>query len=574
MIAATTSASINPFPGLRPFREDEEHLFFGREHQVDAMIDKLAEKRFLAVVGTSGSGKSSLVNCGLRPALRQGLMARAGTAWRMAQFRPGSDPIGAMARALAQDGVLFSSYAAEGLTLAEIIETNLRMSKLGLIDVCEQAALGERVNLLVVVDQFEELFRYRQLEAAGGRGGYSISEQGAAFVNLLLEVKERATCQIFVVLTMRSDFLGDCTQFSGLAEAINAGQYLVPRMTRDERRAAIECPVRVGGAEIAPVLLTRLVNDVGDNPDQLSILQHALNRTWASWQSEGGKGPLDLTHYEAIGTMAHALDRHAEKAYAELGNAGQQQICEKLFKALTDRATDPRGVRRPTTLGTLCALADATAAEVTEVIEGFRKPSRSFLMPPAGDVLTETTVIDISHESLMRVWERLESWANEEAQSARTYCRLAETAELHATGNANLWRDPELQLALDWRDRNQPTETWAARYHAGFAAAMRFLTESSEAREVERTERQQQRRRQRLPKVAAVLVVLGFIATYFSWQFYTLPQTSKKWIRAAATTSGETQRQNLALLALFQPWLPPYDLSATKELTEYQLPRT
>ena len=85
---------------------------------------------------------------------------------------------------------------------------------------------------------------------------------------------------------MRSDFLGDCTQFPGLAEAINAGQYLVPRMTRDERRAAIEGPIQVGGAEIAPVLLTRLVNDVGDNPDQLSILQHALNRTWARWQSE------------------------------------------------------------------------------------------------------------------------------------------------------------------------------------------------------------------------------------------------------------------------------------------------
>ena len=362
MSAATASSQINPFPGLRPFREDEEHLFFGRENQVDAMVDKLADTRFLAVVGTSGSGKSSLVNCGLRPALRQGLMARAGTAWRMAQFRPGNDPIGAMARALAQDGVLFREHAAAGLTLAEIIETTLRMSKLGLIDICEQAALGEGVNLLVVVDQFEELFRYRQLEAAGRRGDHGISEDAAAFVNLLLEVKERATCQIYVVLTMRSDFLGDCTQFPGLAEAINAGQYLVPRMTRDERRAAIEGPVGVGGAEIAPVLLTRLVNDVGDNPDQLSILQHALNRTWARWQSEGGgKGPLDLAHYEAIGTMAHALDQHAEKAYAELGSARQQQICEKLFKALTDKATDPRGVRRPTTLGTLCALADATA---------------------------------------------------------------------------------------------------------------------------------------------------------------------------------------------------------------------
>src|ERR1700756_5285132 len=96
----TTPEARNPFPGLRPFREDEEYLFFGRENQVDTMVDKLASTRFLAVVGTSGSGKSSLVNCGLRPALHGGLMARAGTAWRMAQFRPGSDPIQSLPDAL------------------------------------------------------------------------------------------------------------------------------------------------------------------------------------------------------------------------------------------------------------------------------------------------------------------------------------------------------------------------------------------------------------------------------------------------------------------------------------------
>ena len=498
MSAAVAGLQTNPFPGLRPFREDEEHLFFGRENQIDAMVDKLAETHFLAVIGTSGSGKSSLVNCGLRPALRQGLMARAGTAWRMAQFRPGNDPIGAMARALARDGVLFHEDAAAGLTLAEIIETTLRMSTLGLIDICEQAALDKGVNLLVVVDQFEELFRYRQLGTAGRGGDQRISEEAAAFVNLLLEVGERAVGQIFIVVTMRSDFLGDCTQFPGLAEAINAGQYLVPRMTRDERRAAIEGPIRVGRAEIAPVLLTRLVNDVGDNPDQLSILQHALNRTWARWQDQsGGNGPLDLAHYEAIGTMAHALDQHAEQAYAELGATRQQQICEKLFKALTDKATDPRGVRRPTTLGELRVLTDATAVEVAEVIAVFRDPSRSFLMPPAGEALEAETVIDISHESLMRVWQRLIKWADEEAQSARIYRRLADTADLHAAGNASLWRDPELQLALDWREKNQPNETWASRYHPGFAAATRFLTESSAAREAERAERQQQRQRER-----------------------------------------------------------------------------
>ena len=200
--------------------------------------------------------------------------------------------------------------------------------------------------------------------------------------------------------------------------------------------------------------------------------------------------PLDLPHYEAIGTMAHALDQHAEQAYAELSATPQQQICEQLFKALTDKATDPRGVRRPTALRTLCALAGATAAEVTDVIDVYRDPSRSFLMPPAGEALGGDAVIDISHESLMRVWQRLNTWADEEAQSAQTYRRLADAAALHAAGTASLWRDPELHLALDWRDRSHPNETWAARYHAGFAAAMDFLEESLAQRQREEAEKE------------------------------------------------------------------------------------
>ncbi|WNM62262.1 nSTAND1 domain-containing NTPase [Candidatus Nitrospira neomarina] len=479
MSASTTTLHTNPFPGLRPFHEDEVHLFFGRESQVDAMVDKLAATRFLAVVGTSGSGKSSLVNCGLRPALHGGLMARAGTAWRMAQFRPGSDPLREMSRALAKDGVLFRDYQAGGLSLADIVDTTLRMSKLGLIDIVEQARLGEGVNLLVVVDQFEELFRYRQLGAGGDEKDSDISEQATAFVNLLLEAGNQTQHPIYVVLTMRSDFLGDCAQFPGLAEAINAGQYLVPRMTRDERRAAISGPVGVGGAKISPVLLTRLVNDVGDNPDQLSILQHALNRTWAHRENGGsGDGPLDLTHYEAIGSMAHALDQHAEKAYAELGTERQQQICEKLFKALTDTATDPRGVRRPTTLATLCALAEATEAEVTAVIDVYRKPSRSFLMPPAGDALEAHTVIDISHESLMRVWQRLIRWADEEAQSAATYRRLEDTAKRWQVNDEAYLQSPGLDYVLKWRDDEQPTATWTRRYGTDFELSMRYLEKS------------------------------------------------------------------------------------------------
>jgi uncharacterized RDD family membrane protein YckC len=477
----------NPFPGLRPFQPGEEHLFFGRERQVDTMVDKLARTRFLAVVGTSGSGKSSLVNCGLRPALHRGLMAQAGPAWRMVQFRPGGNPIRALAHSLAAEGTLYAGYEGE-IPLAEVIETHLRMSSRGLVDVVHKARLPARTNVLVVVDQFEELFRYRRLRGSAGADHFGEGEDATALVNLLLETLAHREA-IYVVLTMRSDFLGDCSLFHGLPEAISEGQYLVPRLSREERRAAVAGPVAIGGAEIEPILLTRLVNDVGDNPDQLSILQHALNRTWAHWKFQGGGDrPIALGDYVAIGTMAEALDRHADKAFHELGDERRKKICERVFKALTEHGTDGRGTRRPTTFAELCALSGGTPAEVGGVIDVFRKPSRSFLMPPLPETLDPDTVVDISHESLMRVWRRLRAWTEEEAGSARTYLRIVEGAALHEEGKASLWRDPELQLALDWRERQEPSAAWAQQYDGRFEASMTFLEQSRTVRDEARAE--------------------------------------------------------------------------------------
>jgi WD40 repeat protein len=567
MPALSPEPRRNPFPGLRPFRDDEEHLFFGRENQVNTMVDKLAATRFLAVVGTSGSGKSSLVNCGLRPALHRGLMAKAGTSWRIAQFRPGTNPLRAMSEALAQDGVLFTNFQSEGLPLRDIVEATLEMSRLGLVDIYQQAPLDESVNLLVVVDQFEELFRYRTLSD-------STDAAAICFVSQLLEAAA-STQRIYVVLTMRSDFLGDCSRIPGLPEAINRGQYLVPRLTREETREAIRGPVGVGGAKITPVLLTRLINDVGDNSDQLSILQHALNRTWAHWEAKGATGPLDLPDYEAIGTMTQALDQHAEEAFELVGQAVPpahrgdvaavaphrgQQICERIFKALTDKGSDPRGIRRPTRLHTLCQLTESTEAEVKSVIDIFRDPSRSFLMPPLGEPLTPDSVIDISHESLMRIWSRCKVWVDEEADSAAQYRRLNQNAELFTRGAAGLMTDPELSLMLNWIEKARPNAAWAERYGGPFERSRFFLQQSRVARDAAILAEEELRKRE-LRRARTFAIVVGFaflLSLVFGVMAFRARQEAQKEtvivkagkLAAKALLKRESQLDLASLLAL------------------------
>ena len=484
----------NPFPGLRSFEPHEDHLFFGREKQVDELLERLNRCRFLAIVGTSGSGKSSLVRCGLVPSLHSGYMVGAGSSWRVAIFRPGEDPIGNLADALAEADVL-GPEGTEPEAAAihrELLEATLLSGELGLLEALRQARIPAEDNLLVIVDQFEELFRFR-----AGRKGRRAEEDSLAFVKLLLAATQREETPLYVAITMRSDFVGDCTRFPGLAEAINEGQYLVPRMVRDERRQAIAGPVAVGGSEINPRLLSRLLNEVGDNPDQLPILQHALMRTWADWDENHTNGePLDLHHYEAIGTMTGALSQHAEEAFQELGER-HRQIAEKVFKALTDKGTDARGIRSPRRLEELSELAEAERIEVRTVIECFRRPGRSFLMPPYPTPLERTSIIDISHESLMRNWERLIQWSDDEARSAQVYLRLAEAAKRYQESESGgLWTDPELESALNWREQTKPTAVWARRYDPAFERAMSFLDESRRERDRKVRDREERRRRQ------------------------------------------------------------------------------
>ena len=414
-----TRTRINPFPGLRPFMQEEADLFFGRDKQSDELVRRLASRRFLAVVGTSGSGKSSLVRAGLLPSLEGGFMAEAGAHWRMAILRPQDDPIGFLARALVDTGVLahldLAPAAAEG-----VVETTLRRSSLGLVEVARLARLEPQENLLILVDQFEELFRFADLARQRGAG-----DEAPAFVKLLLEAARQTDMPVYVVITMRSDFLGDCARFRDLPEAISDSQYLIPRLTRDELQAVITGPIGVRGGRIAPALVQRLLNDIGDDMDQLPVLQHALMRAWGHWErSDPEVRPIDLSDLEAIGGMAEALSRHADEAFGSLTSERDRKIAERLFKCLTERGSDNREIRRPTPLSRIAAIAQrGTCRGHSRSSTCSARRAAPFSCRPTASPWTGDSVIDISHESLIRQWGRLRSWVDEEAESRAIYLR-------------------------------------------------------------------------------------------------------------------------------------------------------
>ncbi len=510
----TDSPALNPFPGLRPFRQDEDYLFFGREDQTLELRQRLGGQRLVAVVGTSGSGKSSLVRCGLLSELQGGKMLQAGTQWQIAVTHPGGDPLHLLAESLL-DADLYDRDEEE---IRERLLATLGRSHFGLIEAVRQAGLPAGTNFLLVVDQFEEIFRFNE-------AGASQREIAAEFICLLLEAIQQKDVPIYVVLTMRSDFIGDCAQFEGLAEAVNRGEFLIPRLTREQYKRVIEGPIKVAGGQLTPRLLQRLLNDLGEQEDQLPCLQHALMRMWdhRTRSSRGNEALtfksdirhqtsdigmslltsaakeeplLDLEDYQRVGRMSQALSIHADEIHESLANDRQRELCARLFKALTVQESDSRGIRRPQRLKRLAQITDVPAAELGPILDAYRAHGVTFLMPSPEIALHDQTVIDISHESLMRVWGRLRHWVEEEAQSVGIFQRLSESAALHQQRKAGLYRDPELGIALAWRDTAKPNADWADQYGGHFVDALEYLNQSREAAEREETEREAARQRE------------------------------------------------------------------------------
>ena len=339
-----TRPGSNPFPGLRPFMQEEADLFFGRDRQSDKLVRRLASRHFLAVVGTperqvlARAGRAAAVAGGRLHGRRRGALAHRDPA---AAGRPDRVSVAGHRRHRRAGASDLAPPAAAG-----VVETTLRRSSLGLIEIVRLARLAPHENLLILVDQFEELFRFADLAKQRDAG-----DEAPAFVKLLLQAAQQTDVPVYVVITMRSDFLGDCDRFRALPEAISESQYLIPRLSRDELQAVITGPVGVRGGRITPSLVQRLLNDVGDDMDQLPVLQHALMRAWDHWERHDQESrAIELGDLEAIGGMAEALSRHAEEAFASLVTDRDREIAERLFKCLTERGPDNREIRRPTPL--------------------------------------------------------------------------------------------------------------------------------------------------------------------------------------------------------------------------------
>lgn len=471
-----------PYPGLRPFEPEEWQIFFGRETMIDEVIARLAQQHLVMIHGASGSGKSSLVRAGVLPKLaRQHL--RHGMPWLTCAMRPSGGPLWSLATELAR----LEGHAEDLSRISDIMRLfNRRGATLaGVIDSLDALA-GKRMCILV--DQFEELFRYERETSR---------EEAELFVDLLIgalppapesdaETPGPAAGNLHVVLTMRSEFLGECARFDGFAEVVNRTQYLVPPLTQPALMRAIQLPARLYGGEVTTELAQRLVADVRGKQDELPLIQHGLMLFWHDAVQSKPSETIVLGSSVLPGgaSLAQLLSDHADRVMQEVAPTAADRLdVERVFRALTDINAEGQAIRRPQAFAQLATTCGIAPERLRRIIDAFRAEGVSFLTPYFPAAITERTVIDISHEALIRYWRAIADpqlgWLRREFDDGLRWRSLLFEAKEFATDRKRLLSAATTAERQRWlADRSQ---VWSERYGGQWPLVVRFVNASAKA---------------------------------------------------------------------------------------------
>jgi hypothetical protein len=396
-VLAARSVPASPYRGLLSFRERDAGVFFGRERFVETLVDRARTASFMAVLGSSGSGKSSVVLAGLVPRLR-----RSGD-WIVTQMRPGRDPFRALDMAFRP---LLDPYPTASEHLKGIFQ--------GLLYEAVEQILTDRQEsrILLVIDQFEEVFTLCSDETTRAR-----------FIALLVETSslsgQEAEPRLTIAVTMRADFLGQALNYRVLADTLEGTDVKLGPMTRDELRLAIESPARAQGVSFEEGLVERIVEDVGDERGSLPLLEFALTKLWERQE----RRRMTHAHYESLGGVDKALAHQADSIYESLSE-GDKRRARRVLLQLVRPGEGTSDSRR-------LAIRPELSTEDWQMIQ--KLASKRLVVTDRDPAGQETA--EVAHEALVTSWAPLRTW-------------------LSADRAFRLWQERLRESIRHWNERN------------------------------------------------------------------------------------------------------------------------
>lgn len=472
-VVPATALDVVPYRGLDPFDEDDAEFFYGREPDVQTLLEKLKGSRFLAVMGPSGSGKSSLVRAGLVPVLRRGALSGSQD-WSIEILKPGGRPLETLAARL--QGIGTAAGMAQTIDGLASDERTLHLaSSLALGDAAER-------RFVWVIDQAEEVFTLchdeHERERFVANLSYAASVPGGRGI---------------VILAMRADFYARCAAYPDLSAQVARSQHLVSPLTPDGIRDAIEEPARRVGLEFEEGLIGTILDDLESQPGALPLLEYALLELWKRRRGS----MLTLEGYRESGGVQGAIAKRAETIFAAFTPA-EQEIARRALLRLTAPGEGTEDTRRRASMRELITRPEDTE-QVSAVVNEL---TDARLLTATADAATGESLVDISHEALIRAWPRVRQWLDEDRAGQRVLRRITEASqewERLGRDDGLLYRGARLAEASEWRETHDEMLNDLERLFVDASSAL-----------IER-ERQARERTRRLVTVAAVVLAAVFL---------------------------------------------------------------
>ncbi|MDX2163436.1 MAG: protein kinase [bacterium] len=532
----------NPYKGLRTFQEMDAANFFGREALIRQLLSALnrtrQQSRFVAVVGPSGSGKSSVVKAGLIPMLRRGHIIGSDR-WYYVEMVPGAEPFKELTAALV------SVAATPADNWLERLQTDQR----ALLDIVNDILPpGTSNELFLFIDQFEEVFTLNDNEAEIVR-----------FLETLNTALNEPNSRLRVVITLRADFYDRPLMYPIMSDFMKKNTEVVTPLLPDELERTIVGPARQVGVQLEEGLVSDIIAEVNQQVGALPLLQYLLSELF-----ERREGTLmTMNAYRAIGGVRGALTKRADEIYQAF-NADEQHAARQLFLRLITLGEGTEDTRRRALLSEITSMAQNNAAMRT-VIDTMGK---SRLLTFDRDPITRSPTVEVTHEAIIREWRRLREWLDASRSDVRMERTLAALAEEWMKSNYDisfLMRGARLEQYEKWVELTDValTEQERAYLQAGIAEREARITQERESKaRVEMLERRSRSRLRTLVVVLGIATVIAVGLTLFALVQSQLAQFERDQADAARSTSeaNAALSQSLAL-----------ETSARQALSEYNV---
>jgi WD40 repeat protein/energy-coupling factor transporter ATP-binding protein EcfA2 len=513
-----TEAQNAPYLGLTAFQSDDADRFFGRKGVVDDLLERLKKKSFLALFGSSGSGKSSVLRAGLIPAVLEGRVTGSQD-WQTILLTPGEHPRRELATHLAELGSI-----PAGSIWAELGADPTRAA----LTIRQVLTKEPQVPRLFVVDQFEEVFTLCQ-----------DMRERVRFIDALLALRAEPANRATVVLGIRADFYPRCAEHADLLAALQDAQVLLGPMQPGDLRAAITQPAAKDGLTVEPELVATILADVVERPGALPLLSHALLQTWH--RRKGSR--LTLAGYQGAGGVEGAITQTAEGVYSAF-NESQQRIARRVFLRLTALGEGTEDTRRRVNRTELDV--DGELSDTAMVVDRLAAQRLITLGKGSLDVAHEAPIsVEVAHEALIQAWPRLRQWLAEDRAGLRIHRQLTEAAqawEALKRDSGALYRGTRLASAREWADRDE-------RHRSDLNPSERSFLEASVALEAAEQTSAARRTRRLLQLVAALVILLVLTATLGGVVYFGRQASRSRQLAAQAAALTRSQPAASALLS-------------------------